>query len=65
MITLIRLPAVLERTGLGRSMLYELMERAEFPRPVKIAGGRLNFWSDKEVDDWVAERLAQREELAA
>ncbi len=60
MINLLRLPAVLDRTGLSRSMLYELLERGDFPRPVKPTGGRINCWSDQEIDDWIESRLSQR-----
>lgn len=60
MTTLLRLPAVLERTGFSRSMLYELLDRNDFPRPIKPTGGRLNFWSSDEVDEWIAERLSHR-----
>ena len=60
MITLLRLPAVLAATGLSRSMLYELLEKGAFPRPVKLGGGRINAWSETEVSEWIEGRLAQR-----
>jgi predicted DNA-binding transcriptional regulator AlpA len=40
--TFLRLEAVRQATGLGRSSIYMLMGEAKFPRPVKIngAGGK-------------------------
>jgi prophage regulatory protein len=54
---LIRLPLVLTRTGLSRSLIYQLIARGEFPRPVRV-GARLSTWIADEVDEWVAGRIA-------
>lgn len=34
---ILRLPKVLEVTGLSRSTLYRKIERGEFPRPIKLS----------------------------
>ncbi|MBS7670976.1 helix-turn-helix transcriptional regulator [Croceicoccus gelatinilyticus] len=60
MTTLLRLDAVKERTALSRSHIYELLERGEFPRPVKLSG-RINAWPDNEIDGWIKARIAERE----
>lgn len=60
MTTLLRLPAVKNRTGLSRSRIYELLEAGQFPKPVKLSG-RINAWPDNEVADWIAARIAERE----
>lgn len=60
MTTLMRMPAVLSRTGLARSKLYELVASDQFPRPVKLSG-RLNAWPENEVDAWIKARLQERE----
>ena len=52
---LLRLPAVLERTGLGRSALYVLMKAREFPRPLRI-GARAVAWLEDEVEEWIRKR---------
>ena len=63
---LIRLKAVLDRTGLSRSVIYALMADGQFPRPAKAySGARTNYWVEGEVDDWVAARVADRETEAA
>jgi len=60
MTTLLRLQAVMGRTGLSRSRLYELLGEGNFPRPVKLSG-RLNAWPDNEVNAWIQARIAERE----
>ena len=52
----LRFPAVIERTGLSRATIYEMMDRDEFPRPVKI-GARAVAWSSDRLDAWMTERM--------
>jgi prophage regulatory protein len=59
---LLRLTDVMARTALSRSGIYDLMAHKRFPNPVKIGGGRINAWPDKEIDAWIAERIAARED---
>ena len=54
---LIRLPEVLSRVGVGKTTLYRLVEQGEFPAPRKL-GPQIAVWSDHEVSEWVASRLA-------
>ena len=58
----LRLPAVMDRTGLGSSFIYLLIQRGEFPKPIKI-GARAVAWIEPEVDVWIEERLAERGEV--
>lgn len=52
---LLRLSEVLKTIALGRTMVYALMARGEFPRPLKA--GRTSRWVESEVQAWVM-RLA-------
>lgn len=54
---LLRLPDVQARAGLGKSMIYALMARGEFPACVKI-GPRVSAWLESDVDAWVLARVA-------
>jgi prophage regulatory protein len=58
---LLRLPQVIERTALGRSTIYDLMEKGTFPRPIKITGARQNAWIADEIDVYIEGRIAERE----
>ncbi|MBL8261657.1 MAG: AlpA family transcriptional regulator [Xanthomonadaceae bacterium] len=59
--TLIRLPSVIARTGLSRSTLYRLVSAGEFPRPIKL-GERCSAWNSREIDAWIADRIAKRDQ---
>lgn len=55
-----RLPETLGMTGLSRSKLYELIEQGRFPKPVKLSG-RINAWTDTDISEYIAARIAERE----
>ena len=57
--TLIRLSEVETVSGLRRSHIYKLIGENEFPRPTKI--GAASRWSLREVQDWIADKLSQRD----
>lgn len=56
-VRLIRLPEVCKRVGLKRATIYALMGDGKFPRQRKLAGNSV-AWVDREVDAWIAERIA-------
>lgn len=58
MIRAVRLPEVVERTGLSRATIYRLIAKDAFPRPAKF--GRLSLWREDEVNGFVAGMLAAR-----
>ncbi|MCS3402529.1 AlpA family transcriptional regulator [Pantoea eucalypti] len=49
---LMRLPAVIERTGFSRSWIYELINQKQFPQPIKI-GSRAVAFIEGEIDEWI------------
>lgn len=57
----LRMPSVLERVGLGRSTLYAMIARNEFPTPVRL-GIRCSGWIASEVDAWIEARTAASRE---
>ncbi|KWE77263.1 hypothetical protein WL78_00435 [Burkholderia ubonensis] len=52
--TLIKLARVIEKTGLSRTSVYT---NQTFPKPIKI-GARAVAWVEREVDEWIAKRIA-------
>ena len=52
---ILRLPAVMYRTGMGRSWIYREIELNRFPRPVKI--GRASGWDAAVITAWIEARL--------
>jgi prophage regulatory protein len=49
---LIRLPKVLEATGLSRSSVYNRISQGTFPRPVRT-GPRTVAWVSEEINEWI------------
>ncbi|CAM3744602.1 helix-turn-helix transcriptional regulator [Bordetella tumulicola] len=52
----IRLPVVKDKTGQGRSSIYDGVAAGTFPAPVKI-GSRAVAWLEHEVDAWIDARV--------
>ncbi len=55
-LSLLRLPAVLERRGIGRTRHFHDVKGGQFPPPVRI--GRCITWPSTEVDAIVAATIA-------
>jgi prophage regulatory protein len=54
---LLPLPAVIDRTSLGRSAIYDKMNRGEFPKAIRISENRV-AWSERAVAAWIATKMA-------
>ena len=54
-ISIYRLPAVLEATGLSKATIYRLLDSGDFPPRVKLSP-RCVGWRVKDVDAWLSER---------
>jgi len=55
-LSLLRLPDVLKRTGMGRTMLYNLVKRGTFPASIKLSR-RCVAWPSDAVERWVRARI--------
>jgi prophage regulatory protein len=54
--TLLKRPAVEQLTTLSRSRIYDLMDKGEFPKPVRL-GSMSVAWLESEIHQWVSERI--------
>ncbi len=54
---LLRLPAVLERTGLGRDSVFRYIKANRFPKQHKI-GTRASAWLEADITRWIEERTS-------
>lgn len=52
---ILRQSEVLARTGLGRTTLWRLEKRGEFPARRRITGNIVG-WIESEVEEWIASR---------
>lgn len=59
-VSLLAMKDVVRRTSLSRTSIYRLVDADRFPRPVRIIDQRLG-WVAAEVDQWIADRIAQRD----
>jgi prophage regulatory protein len=60
---ILRLPAVLECTGLSRSTVYARAALGTFPKPISLGGGRAVGWLDSEVEEWITRQIELSREL--
>lgn len=54
---ILRLPAVLDRTGLSRSAVYRRIRDGTFPRQVAL-GARSAGWRESAVNKWIEDPMA-------
>jgi len=54
---LMRLPEVVQMTGVSRSTIYRWMENGEFPRQISL-GANTVAWLVSDVEDWIHRRIS-------
>ena len=54
---LLRIPGLKEKTGLGKSTIYQMVKDGRFPKQIKI-GLRASGWLESEVDEWIRKQVA-------
>ena len=60
---LIRIKSVIELTGVSKSYIYDLSNRGLFPKSIQlISGGTSVAWVESEVEGWIEERIAERDQ---
>lgn len=56
---LLRFNEVIERTGKSRSVIYVLVNKGEFPTPVRLGAKSVAF-VESEIETWIKARLSDR-----
>lgn len=56
---LLRDVEVQKLTGVRKTRRADLMRNGKFPQPIKICGGRTNYWLASEIDQFIAAQIAQ------
>jgi prophage regulatory protein len=51
-----RLPAVIEKTGKPRSTIYSMIENNLFPKQIKLSARSVG-WLEDEINAWIAEKV--------
>jgi prophage regulatory protein len=57
-LVLLRLNEVLQRVKLGKSTVYKMIARGEFPAPKQLTANR-SVWLESEIEQWLEFRLAR------
>lgn len=57
---IIRLPEVMNMTGLARSTIYKYIAQGTFPKGFSL-GERCSGWLESEVQNWILARVAERD----
>ena len=55
--SILRLPDVMQRTGLKRSTIYLRIQEGTFPKQIDL-GIRCAGWLESEINAWIASRVA-------
>jgi len=56
--SLLTLPAVKARVGMGKTKIYEQIKAGAFPACIK--NGRTSLWIESEVQAWVQQQIKQQ-----
>ena len=54
-----RLPEVVQLTGVSRSTIYRWIANGEFPKLIPL-GGMTVAWLESDVEDWIHRRIRSR-----
>ena len=60
-IHLLRMPEVIQRTGLSRSTIYALVAEGKFPRQIKVSENTA-AWLGHEIEAYLIARIAERDQ---
>ena len=55
----LRLPEVLQITGMGKTFIYDRINDGTFPKQIQL-GSRTVVWNEQEVTKWMEGRMASR-----
>ena len=55
---IMRLPAVVQETGLSKATIWRRVRTGDFPQPVRLGGpqSRAVGWKEEQIDEWIEAR---------
>ncbi len=57
---LLRLPQVIEITGMSKTTIYRWINKNEFPKPINLSNASVG-WLDTDINDWIQSRVKIRD----
>jgi prophage regulatory protein len=61
---MIRLPTVIEQTGLSRSSIYLRMKNNKFPQSISL-GDRAIAWLEEDINQWIEDKIIESKRAGA
>lgn len=55
----VKLRDVVDRLGIARSTLYDMIASGEFPEPI-VLRNRLHCWLESDIEEYMSQKIAQR-----
>lgn len=56
----LRLPQVIDKTGISRSQIRRMVQAGKFPAPYHLTeNGSISAWSEAEIDQWLLEKFQE------
>jgi prophage regulatory protein len=52
----VRIREVMQRVGISRTQIYRLIQRGDFPAPVRLSD-RISIWRQKDIDEWLSRQF--------
>lgn len=59
-VNILKIKEVMARVGLSRASIYNKIPHG-FPKPIKLGPGIAAGWLDYEIDEWIEERIRERD----
>ena len=57
----LKLKDVIVKTGLGKTSLYALLKKSQFPKPLSL-GLRAVGWLESEIEAWIQDKIDARDQ---
>lgn len=61
---LMKINALVASTKMSRSQIYALIQKGEFPKPIKLSE-RSSAWVESEIQEWIDIRIVLRNKEVA
>ncbi len=58
----LRLPQVIQKTGLSRATIYAYIKKGQFPGPFQLSERSVG-WLESSIDTWIDDRIARGREI--
>lgn len=59
---ILRLPKVIDKTGLPRASIYLKISQGSFPHPIPL-GTRAVGWIESDIEQWIAEQIERNQKI--